>query len=296
MVVSTMESNSSSADGADSTTNLDGAGGRFGIKASSDLGNGLSVSAHYEFSTSTDKPGNSAVRDADGAKTGETADSVGQTRIATVGVSGGFGSIKLGVQQWNALYSIANTADYTYTSPGVLYYDVGPSRTSNTIKYSNSYGPVSIQLDSRVDDSVDGNDGFAAGASIAVNDMISIAGAIDDSDSGTLTALQARVNFGSYYFALGRFASDPDGDGADPSRTQAWLGGSWGNTSALIGLGRGDEDTGDMPGNDPSGTTLGVYQSLGGGLTLMYEGGSRDNDGGTKADSTSHWFGMMYNF
>ena len=282
-------------DGADSTTDLNGAGGRFGIKASSDLGNGMTASAHYEFSTSTDAPGESSVVNEDDEEIGTTG-TFGKTRVATVGVSGGFGSITLGVHQWNALYSIANTADYTYTSPGVLYYDIGPSRTSNTIKYSNSFGPVSLQLDSRVDDSEDGNDGFAVGVSYAVNDMISFAGAIDDSDSGTLTALQARVNFGNYYVALGQFASDPESGYADPSRTQAWLGGSWGNTSALIGLGSGDNDTGDTAGNDPSGTTLGVYQSLGGGLTLMYEGGSRDNDGGTKADSTSHWFGMMYNF
>ena len=283
-------------DGADSTTDLNGAGGRFGIKASSDLGNGMTVSAHYEFSTSTDAPGISSVVDEDDEEIGTTG-TFGNTRVATVGVSGGFGSISLGVHQWNALYSIANTHDYTYTSPGVLYYDIGPSRTSNTIKYSNSFGPVNIQLDSRLSDSDEDNrDGYAAGASIAVNDMISIAGAIDDSDSETLTALQARVDFANYYVALGRFSSNPDGDGADPSLTQAWVGGSWGNTSAVIGLGRIDNDTGDMAGNDPSGTTLGVYQSLGGGLTLMYEGGSRDNDGGTKADSTSHWFGMMYNF
>ena len=42
---------------AGSTTDLNGAGGRFGFKASSDLGNGLTASAQYEFSTSTDKPG-----------------------------------------------------------------------------------------------------------------------------------------------------------------------------------------------------------------------------------------------
>ncbi len=63
-------------------------GSRFGIKASSDLGNGLTASAHYEFTTNSDKPG-----------TG-----VGNTRVATVGLSGGFGSIKLG-NQWGAYYN-----------------------------------------------------------------------------------------------------------------------------------------------------------------------------------------------
>ncbi len=52
---------------------------------------------------------------------------------------------------------------------------------------------------------------------------------------------------------------------------------------------------GDVPGNDPSGVTLGVYHNMGGGLTLMYEGGTVDNDGGG-GDKTTHWLGMMYNF
>ena len=268
-----------SVDGKDSTTDLNGAGGRFGIKASSDLGNGMTVSGHYEFKASTDKPG-------EGDET---------TRVATVGVSGGLGSVKLGVQQWGAFYSTLNTSDYTYTSPGILYYDIGPSRTSNTIKYSNSLGPISFQLDARVNDSDEDHDsGYSAGATFAVNDMVSIAGAIDDNDTRTVTGVQGRVDLGNYYVALGRFANDPDAGDADPSLTQAWVGGSWGNTSAQIGMGRGDKDTGGMSDN-PTGTTLGVYHSLGGGLTLMLESGSTDQDG-AGADSSSHWLGMMYNF
>ena len=49
MVVSIMESKSSMQMGQDSTTDLNGAGGRFGIKASSDLGNGLTASAHIRI-------------------------------------------------------------------------------------------------------------------------------------------------------------------------------------------------------------------------------------------------------
>ena len=60
--------------------------------------------------------------------------------------------------------------------------------------------------------------------------------------------------------------------GADPSLTQVFVGGSMGNTSGLVWV-VVTSDGGDVAGNDPSGTTLGVYHSLGGGLTLMYEGG-----------------------
>ena len=266
-------------DGVDSTTDLNNGGSRFGIKASSDLGNGLTVSAHYEFTTSTDTPGSG----------------IANTRVGTVGISGGFGSVKLG-NQWGAYYNNAAQLDPTYESPGILYYDHnGPLRTANTISYSNSFGPVSIQLDSRVNDDDAGRDGFAAGATIAVNDMISIGGAIDDSRDTRLTALQAVVSFGSYSVALARHSVNPDGDGADPSLNQVWVTGSWGNTFAQLGLGRGDNDGGDVAGNDPSGVTLGVYHSMGGGLTLMYEGGTRDNDG-AGGDRTDHWLGMMYNF
>ncbi len=172
---------------------------------------------------------------------------------------------------------------------------MGLLRTANTISYSNSFGPVSIQLDSRLDDSDGIRDGFAAGATVAVNDMISIGGAVDDGNDMRLTALQAVVSFGDYYVALARHSVNPDGAGADPSLNQVWVGGSMGNTSASLGLGRADLDGGDVPGNDPSGVTLGVYHSMGGGLTLMYEGGTRDDDG-AGGDSTNHWLGMMYNF
>ena len=263
-----------------SSTDLNGAGGRFGFKASSDLGNGLTASAQYEFSTSTDKPGSG----------------VGSTRVATVGLSGGFGSVNLG-NQWGAYYNNAAYLDPTYTSPGILYYDhSGPLRTANTIAYSNSFGAVSIQLDSRVNDSdADNRDGFAAGATVAVNDMISVSGAIDDSRGVSLTALQGVVSFGDYWLALARHSVNPDGEGADPSLNQIWVGGSMGSTSAMLGLGRGDSDGGDVAGNDPSGVTLGVYHDMGGGLTLMYEGGTRDNDG-AGGDTTDHWLGMMLNF
>jgi len=73
----------------DSTTDFVGIGSRFGIKASSDVGNGMTASARYEFGTVSDKG----------------KDGVANTRIATVGVSGGFGSVNLG-NQWGAYYNL----------------------------------------------------------------------------------------------------------------------------------------------------------------------------------------------
>ena len=251
----------SDVDGAEagSTTDLNSGGSRFGIKASSDLGNGLTVSAHYEFTANTDKPGTS----------------VGNTRIGTVGLSGGFGSIKLG-NQWGAYYNNVWQLDPTYTSPGILYYNGSYTlRTANTISYSNSFGPVSIQLDSRLDDADGSRDGFAAGATVAVNDMISIAGAVDDGNDERLVLCKQRFPLATTMLPSLGTQRIPMVVDADPSLNQVWVGGSMGNTSARLGLGRRDNDGGDVAGNDPSGVTLAVYQSMGGGLTLMYEGGTR---------------------
>ena len=62
----------------DSTTDFVGIGSRFGIKASSDLGNGLSASARYEFGVISDQDKN------------KDKVSIDKTRIATVGLSGPF--------------------------------------------------------------------------------------------------------------------------------------------------------------------------------------------------------------
>ena len=135
----------------DRTTDFVGVGSRFGIKASSDLGNGMTASAHYEFTTSL-------------RINPETV--LPSTRIAKVGVSGAFGSVNLG-NQWGAYYNLVGVhVDPTFSIGGSKYYfgdssTYGPLRTPNTIKYSNSFGPVSIQLDARLDDAGDG--GLAGG-------------------------------------------------------------------------------------------------------------------------------------
>ena len=56
-----------SSEGGESTTDFIGIGSRFGIKASSDLGNGMTASAHYEFGTTSDRNnhGSNAVTEAD---------------------------------------------------------------------------------------------------------------------------------------------------------------------------------------------------------------------------------------
>ena len=192
-------------DEADSTTDFINVGSRFGIKGSSDLGNGLTASAHYEFTTDSDTKGVG----------------VSNTRIATVGISGAFGSVNLG-NQWSAWYNqLGVHVDPTFYVGGSHH--IGPFRTPNTISYSNSFGPVSIQADTRIDSGGDGGDGNAVGASIAINDNIKIAAAIDDSDARSLTGLAAQVSMGNYWASIAQQSMDPEGDGADPSTVQLWV-------------------------------------------------------------------------
>jgi len=175
----------------------------------------------------------------------------------------------------------------------------GPLRTGNTIKYSNSFGPVSLELDARVDDAGDGGgDGHAAAVSIAANDNITVAAGVDNVKDGVgHTGAAIKFSLGNYWASIASHKADPDDDkAAEPSTTQLWVGGSFGNTSAMIGMGSADMGGMDnTPGNDPGDVTLGVYHNLGGGLKLLYEGHSADSDGMGK-DKTTHLFGIRLDF
>ena len=165
----------SSADGAESQTDISGVAGRFGVKASSDIGNGMTAHGRYEFATTTDKE----------------EEGVEDTRIATVGLSGAFGRVDVG-NQWSAYFDTFGTlVSPTYLLGYYLYSSVGggPYRTSNTIKYSNSFGQLYAELDFRLNEesSPEGSDvaeklrgdGWGLGLSWSVNDNLTIAAAFD---------------------------------------------------------------------------------------------------------------------
>ncbi|WP_424947488.1 porin [Candidatus Spongiihabitans sp.] len=160
----------------DGTTDISGVGSRFGFKGNADIGNGLTAHGRYEFSTVSDKEG-----------TG-----VGDTRLASVGLSGGFGRVDVG-NQWSAYYDTFGTlVSPTYSLGYYLYSSVGggPFRTSNTIKYSNTFGPLYAELDVRLDDGGSEHDdaekihgdGIGLGLSFSVTDNITIAVAFDSED------------------------------------------------------------------------------------------------------------------
>ena len=184
-----------------SSTEMDTVGSRFGIKVSNDLGNGMTASGKYEFGTTSDTD----------------KQAFDSTRIATVGLSGGFGSVTLG-QQWSSFYNtIGSMVSPNYTvSVGVG----SPFRTGNTIKYANSFGPVAMKVDVRVEDDEDGaydgaGEGVALGLTLNPLDNLTVGLAYDSSDTGQnsadkvffagsdLLGIAAKMDFGGFWASVG---------------------------------------------------------------------------------------------
>ena len=179
----------SDAPGADSKTDLSSVSSRFGIKYSKEMGNGLTAHGKYEFATTTDRESKRAFVRADNNEKSDTT-GVDDIRVATVGLSGPFGRIDAG-NQWSSYFNTFGTlVSPTYTIGYYLYSSIGgaPYRSSNTIKYSNSFGPIYAELDVRVNDDGDEGsdvadklrgDGIGLGLSWAINDNFTIAAAWD---------------------------------------------------------------------------------------------------------------------
>ena len=165
---------------ADSTTDISSVGSRLGVLASSDLGNGMQANGRYEWALPSDDAGQA----------------FSTTRVATVGLSGAFGSVNVG-QQWSSFYNnvgVLVSPNYTVSVAS----DAWPFRTGNTIQYSNSFGPVDLGVDVRLDDERDGQgDGFGIGLTFRPISNLTIGFAYDDadgSDGGPGTAPVPVVN------------------------------------------------------------------------------------------------------
>ena len=327
----------SSKPGADGTTDLSPVTSRFGIKYSQEMGNGLTAHGKYEFSTTTDKekgsendPGFDVNGDGDiddddkvGGVTHGTSGGVEDTRVATVGLSGAFGRVDVG-NQWSSYFNTFGTlVSPTYSLGYYIYSSIGggPFRASNTIKYANSFGPLYLELDVRLNGSKETKDtaevlrgdGVGLGLSWAVTDGLTIAvasdsedgvegaaGAADGPDTDRL-GIGIKYSVGGYWISVGTQSYEvdadlrPDGDPeVDTDSTIVYIGGNFSeSTNWLLGL--SEADTGNDAADDPSQTTWGIYHSLGGGMKLFYEAISVDDEANTK-DGARHLLGMAVHF
>ncbi len=256
----------------DATTDISTISSRFGIKASSDLGNGLVAHAKYEFSTTTDKEGNG----------------VEDTRVGTVGLSSHFGRVDIG-NQWSAFFNTVGTdIDPTYTLGYYLYSGVaaGAYRASNTIKYSNSFGPVYLEADLRQNGNgkegsdvaeklnggsgngygigvkysplsnltlsaaydVEENEGSRAASAAGVTPVVTALAALDDT---VRVGVSAKMTFGQFYGIIGWHQTETQArDGAsgansiEASQVQLYGGMNLNeSTSLLLGYGQAEKTT-----------------------------------------------------
>ena len=275
-------------------TDISSIASRFGVKASSDLGNGLTATGRYEFATTTDRE----------------QPNVADLRIGTVGLSGGFGSVNIG-NQWSAFYNTVGTdIDPTYTVGYYMYSSItsAPYRSSNTIKYSNSFGPVYLEADLRVNESDEGTDlaektngdGFGVGVRVDATGNLTLAAAYDVEQGSAGSAdekrsgVSGRLDLGNFYAQLGFHQWEQGQDSRE--HTQLWLGTQLGSTNVRLGYGIGEVALSSATTvSEPTQIVFGVYQDIGGGMKLYYEGTDVDADG-AREDITKHILGMRYDF
>lgn len=255
-------------DGTDETQNVNANASRFGFKGSGDIGNGMTAFARYEFQTNTD------------------ADKGGlsKTRLAFTGLSGPFGSISLG-QQWSAYYNNVGT----YASPNIANgpgQQLGPFRTGNTIKYSNSVGPISFAVDGRIDDAEDGNgNGFGIGGTLSALDNVTLSGAYDSNDtSGADTVgFSATAGFGILHFVL----SHEQQEVGDEESTNTVVGLSAGVTDQLtlsVAMGQTETEEGGQTTSETDRMNAYATYRLGGGLRVWAEAANTDK-GSSETDA-----------
>lgn len=297
---------------------------RLGFKAKSDLGNGLSAIGRYEFFTYTNREGD---YDSPPANSGvKTRGGINDTRLGYVGLSGAWGAVTIG-NQWSAYYDTLGTyMDPTFTVGYALYSTVldGPYRSSNTIKYANSFGPVYLEFDVRmsqnstatsaVDEEVlgrdsggdDAVDGVGLGLNWTIGESFSIGGAYDNDkkelqpDDNKRYGIAGKWDNGSFYATLGYMEFDST---VKNKLLQVWLGGRFGKANVMVGYGKADlEGSGAVGAGDPTQFTLHAAYNMGGGFRLYYEGAildGKDNPGafgGVDGKGGIHLFGMRYDF
>ena len=337
----------SNAPGADGTTDLSTISSRFGIKYSQEMGNGLTAHGQYEFATTTDKEKASAndpgfdsdgdgkidkvnskgkIDKVDGNSTKHgTSGGIEDVRVASVGLSGAFGRIDAG-NLWSSYFNtFGSLISPTYSLGYYIYSNVGsgPTRSSNTIKYSNSFGPLYLELDVRLNESKESSDvaekisgdGVGLGLSWAVTDGLTIAVATDsedgaEGDAGAADApdtdrlgIAAKYSVGGYWISVGTQSHEVDdtagtSDGTEVDSTFLYFGGNFSeSTNWLIGLSSADDgnDAATPKTDDSSQTTWGVYHNLGGGLKLYYEATSLDSEN-KGWDGSRHLLGMRVDF
>ncbi len=273
----------------ESTTDIDSLGSRFGFKANSDLGNGLIGHAQLEIQVAADQ------------STGKNT-----TRLGFVGLSGGFGKVTIGSQ--GAAFKGSLHMDQSIWEGGIG--GTTGARHSNTIKYSNAVGPLSLQVDLTANDSDDNiqgpeGNGGAIGLKASLTDNIELGFAAEMKEHENMDndwiGVSGKVSLGQFFGALGWTNNETTKANGETDKdidyTQFWVGADVADGTSVI-FGYGEKDDGDDKAT-PSATTFGVFHDIGGGLAVWYEGQVNDDDDDAAVNDNYeaiHRIGLRYIF
>ena len=269
-------------DGADSDCGLKSQSSRFGIKASSQISDGLTAFGKYEFGTSPDE--------------GFLGSTSGTSRLGYVGLKGGFGEISIGTR-WSPLYlhtvSPVDAPNAFGGTSGGWGYNTD-FRNSDTINYKNKFGAASVAIQLQMDENDADNDAIdelTIGASFKAGSATIGVGYQDNKDSHSIAAIHARTKFGPVSLG-GTFSSRDNEAAADVDAILVAMNyGMGGGKNLNLTVGQSDIDGGNSP------TTIGVeYRHvLGGGFTWFAGYQTNDMDDGSDNDD-KYGAGMRYDF
>ena len=249
-------------DGADTTTDIKNISSRFGVRGSTDLGNGLSAVYRYEFGVASD-----------------VADVQDNNRLSFVGLSGSFGTVTMG-RVWSALFNhVGTNVDLSQNVGGDSYFRAGGTyRTSNALSYSHGGGNVNFQVDLELDGANAASntaDSWAAAGTFKAGAASIAVGYRDVDGSGEYTGASAKIGLGAINLHVGYSTND---DGTADNTTGVVLGVS-GSSGDVSWFALAEDVSDDDAGTDFQAINLNAVRNMGGG-TKTYVEISLDDNGG----------------
>jgi predicted porin len=257
---------------------------RFGIKASSEISDGLTAFGKYEFAVNGDTGSLSKV-----------ADPAGEQRLSYVGLKGGFGEVSYGTR-WSPLYNHTMSPNDVNNGFGGTWSTATGFPTdyynSDTINYKNKFGVARIGVQVQMlSDTAEDVDQVTVGGSFKAG-SVNIGLAYQDSTNlETKAAIHASTKFGPV--AVGATYTDVNRDAkADSSSINMRLGYNFGGGKALnLIYGQDDFDGGATP----TETALEYAHTMGAGF--KWYAGFSTFDADTAADKVNKYgVGMRYDF
>lgn len=251
------------ADSAASTSaDIKNISSRFGVKGSTDLGNGLSAVYRYEFGVASD-----------------VADVQDNNRLSFVGLSGSFGTVTMG-RVWSALFNhVGTNVDLSQNVGGDSYWRAGGTyRTSNTLSYAHGTGNVNFQIDMELDGSNAASsttDSWAAAGTFKAGAASIALGYRDVKDDHEYTGISAKIGLGAVNMHVGYSTQD---DGSADNTTGVALGVS-GGSGDISWWAMAEDVSDDDDGTDFSAINLNVLRNMGGGTKTYVEIALDDNGG-----------------